>query len=525
METLIVGAGFSGLTTALELQKLGIEDFLIVEKSERVGGTWENNRYPGAECDVPSLCYIPLEKSSKFIPSTRFSGASEIQRFTEVIVDEHGLRNRIKLLTALKASEWREADCTWLVTLHDENANKMWQIICRYLVFGIGPLSLPRLPDISHPFQGLRVHSADFPKDLNLEGKTVAVVGTGASAIQVIPVIGKKVKKLYVFQRTPSYVDDKPTEDFVPPPQLFGSAEQRNAFVNRKRREFDYWADELYLQFLSKPKVNAMEKEEWKKRLAAKVSDPILREKLTPSYPMGCKRLGYVNGYYETLQMPHVELIAEEVKAETPDGLVTSKGTRVQGLDVIIYCTGFDAPYYFFEEMVNIKGKNGALLKPSKTGYDSLYGIYIGNNFPNAFSLCGPQGFLVHVSSTSLIDLQAEYIAKAIALARANGFKRIVPKNEACKQWTATCKETGQKSMWTACASWYNRGGNDFVGFAGKISLYASFLTQDGFSKAEFSTNVNQPPKTFTSAEAPFDLLPEKQPPWPILQSMPHEDF
>ncbi|HKE10621.1 MAG TPA: NAD(P)/FAD-dependent oxidoreductase, partial [Myxococcota bacterium] len=330
----IIGAGFAGIGMAIRLKQAGIDSFTMFERADEIGGTWRDNTYPGAACDVPSHAYsLSFEQSPGW--SHRYSPSAEIQGYLLRLVEKWQLRPHLRLRTEIVDARFDEQRGLWTLTTADEQS-----VAARVVVSGVGGLVDPALPEIKglRSFAGEIFHTARWNHSLELTGKRVGVIGTGASAVQVVPSIAPQAARLSVFQRTPAWV--------VPKLDTRYSERRKRLFARfplllRASRFFQHATSELFgpMIFLDAPRLSAVGEWMSMRHLHAQVSDPELREKLRPRFQFGCKRILVSDDYWATFERANVELITEAIEEVVPDGIVTRGG--VHELDVIILATGF----------------------------------------------------------------------------------------------------------------------------------------------------------------------------------------
>ncbi len=447
LTAIIVGAGFSGLAAGIGLKKAGIEDFIILEKGEGVGGTWRDNTYPGAACDIPSHLY-----SYSFAPNAAWSraygGQREILAYLERCADDFELRPHLRFGTLVTGARFDEATATWTVSTESGES-----LTARALILGNGALHLPAIPELPglSSFRGTTFHSARWNHQHDLAGKRVAVIGTGASSIQFVPQIAPKVDQLDVYQRTPAWIvpkSDRPISD-----------REKWAFENIPgahwlRRTGLYWLFEArVLGFAFAPKVNELAERLVKKHLATQVADRELREKLTPSYRLGCKRVLISNDYYPALQRDNVELVTDGIAAIEPHGVRTIDG-QFRAADTLIFGTGFKVVEYL--SALRITGRGGADLNDTwKQSVRNYLGITV-SGFPNLFLLMGPNTGLGHNSMVFMIEAQARYIVDAISRMRKRKLASIEVRPDIEQAFRAEMTHRMKDTVWTSgCNSWY----------------------------------------------------------------------
>jgi cation diffusion facilitator CzcD-associated flavoprotein CzcO len=371
---LIIGSGFAGLGMAIRLKQAGIDDFVVLEQASGIGGTWRDNHYPGAACDVPSHLY-----SFSFEPwpewSREFAPQKEILAYLEHCADKYGIRPHIRFGARVTRAGWDEDRGIWEVETSDGA-----KLRARVLVPGCGPLSRPVLPDIPglEGFRGKTFHSARWDHSFPLEGKSVAVVGTGASAIQIVPEIAPRVGKLFVYQRTAPWVVPKPDGEI---PAWKRAAFRRMPAAQQLARQRLYWTRELMaLGFVVEPKIMKLGERFGRSYLRKKVADPVLRDKLTPRYTMGCKRVLPTNDYLPALQRPNVELVTAPIDEVRAHSIATNDGVD-RAVDAIVLATGFEAA----EQVApfEIRGRGGRELNEVWTeGAEAYLGTSVAG-FPN----------------------------------------------------------------------------------------------------------------------------------------------
>jgi cation diffusion facilitator CzcD-associated flavoprotein CzcO len=376
----IVGTGFSGLGMAIRLKQAGVEDFVLFEKDDEVGGTWRDNTYPGAACDVPSHLY-----SFSFAPnpdwSRSFSEQPEIQRYLVDTADRFGIRPSIRFGHRVVEARWDEDRDLYRI----ETSRGVYH--ARFLVAGMGPLSAPSIPSLPglEAFEGTAFHSARWDHQHDLTGERVAVVGTGASAIQFVPQIQPKVAELRLFQRTPPWIEPRIDRDIT---RLERWLFRRFPFTQRLARAGIYWSRESLAVGMTRRRglLKGLELI-GRIQLRRQVKDPELRRRLTPNYTIGCKRILISNDYYPALSQPNVEVVTSGISEVGPSWIVTEDGVEHE-VDTIIFGTGFhvtDVP-----AARHLYGREGRLLADAWAGgLEAYLGTSVAG-FPNLFFLIGP---------------------------------------------------------------------------------------------------------------------------------------
>ncbi len=448
VRTLVVGAGFAGLAMAIELDRTGDDDYAVIERSSDVGGTWRDNTYPGAACDVPSQLY---SYSFALNPGwTRsFSPQPEIQAYIRRVAQESGTLDHFSFETELLDATWDNEQQHWRVS------TSRGDLTADVVVSAAGALSDPRNPDISgfDSFEGEVFHSADWNHDYDLSGKRVAIIGTGASAIQIIPEIAPSVGHLDVYQRTAPWV--------IPRNDRAYTGLERLAFshvpgVQRLYRTAIYWGRELYVPAFTKaPQLAWPAKRLALSNISRGISDPTLREKVTPDYQIGCKRILISNDYYPALDRDNVDLVTDGISRITTNGIVTADGVERE-VDAIIVATGFfttDLPIAH-----QITGREGVTLADhfQRVGMQAYKGSTV-HGFPNLFFIVGPNTGLGHSSMVFMIESQVRYVTGALQHLRRAGKVAVEPTAQAQKDYVTDLQERMQSTVWSVggCASWY----------------------------------------------------------------------
>ncbi|HEU4567004.1 MAG TPA: NAD(P)/FAD-dependent oxidoreductase [Marmoricola sp.] len=445
---LVVGAGFGGLGLAIKLDEAGFGDFLVVDKGDDVGGTWRDNTYPGAACDVPSQLY---SFSFALNPgwSRSFSPQPEIQAYLQRTARESGVLDRFRFGVEVRDAAWDHDACCWQVS------TSAGDLTADVLVNASGALSEPSLPDIRgiEDFAGEVFHSARWDHATDLTGKRVAVIGTGASAIQIVPELAAKVAHLDVYQRTAPWVMPRKDRDYT--------ALERFAFrhvpgVQRAYRTGIYWGRECFVPaFTFNPKLAAPAKKAALKNIERGISDPALREKVTPRFEIGCKRILISNDYYPALDRDNVELVTDPIAEVTPTGIRTADGTERE-IDVLVVATGFhttDMPI-----AAHVKGRDGRTLADAwrESGMTAYKGSTV-HGFPNFFFIVGPNTGLGHSSMVFIIESQIAYVRGALQAMGEGDIAALEPKAEVQAAWTADIQRRMRRTVWSTggCASWY----------------------------------------------------------------------
>jgi cation diffusion facilitator CzcD-associated flavoprotein CzcO len=442
---IVVGAGFAGMGASIALARAGVEH-VVLERAADVGGTWRDNTYPGCRCDVPSHLY---SFSFALNPgwSETYSPQPEIQAYLRRTAQDHGVVERTRFDHTVRDAAWDAAAARWrLDTNHGE-------LTCDVLLLGNGPLAEPALPDIPglESFAGQVFHSARWPDGVDLTGRSVAVIGTGASAIQFVPRIQPQVEHLTVFQRTPGWILPHRNRVITDRERWLY---RRAPGVQRVVRGFVYWTRELTARGFIRNRMALVEKLA-RKHLESQVADPELRAKLTPTYNPGCKRLLPSNDWYPALQRPNVDLVTEKIVEIRPDAVVTADG-EAHAADTLILGTGFrvlDNP--MFEHVRDAEGRS-LVDHWQATGARAYLGTTI-DGFPNLFVLAGPNTGIGHTSLLVMIEAQLDYVLGAIRHLEATGARSLDLRPTAMRRWTHEVQRKSSSTVWSSggCASWY----------------------------------------------------------------------
>ena len=442
----IVGSGFAGLGMAIRLRQAGIEDFVVLERAGDLGGTWQANTYPGCQCDVPSHLY-----SFSFAPNpswTRtYSRQPEIWAYLRGCAKRYGLASHLRFGHELTGATWDEQTGGWHVqtTAGDFEAT--------LLIDATGPLSHPAVPPIPglDTFEGTLFHSAEWDHDHDLQGERVAVIGTGASSIQLVPRIQPRVGAMHVFQRTPPWVlphSDRPTSRFER--QLYRAV----PLVQRAVRTGVYWGRETFVVgFAKRPSLARHAERLARLHLRRQVRDPALRRKLEPDFRLGCKRVLISNEFYPALTQPNVELVTEPIARITGRRIVLADGSE-RDVDTIILGTGFhvtDPPTAWL-----VRGRGGGTLAEA-LGLSPQ--AYLGTSmpgFPNLFKIIGPNTGLGHSSMVFMIESQLTYVMDAIRQMDEGAIASVDVRAEVVEAFNDEVQAMMAGTVWSSgCASWY----------------------------------------------------------------------
>lgn len=479
LEVLIVGAGFSGLGMAIRLRQGGIDEFLLLEAASEVGGTWRDAVYPGCGCDIESHLY---SYSFELNPDwTRaFSRQPEIQRYILHCVDKYDLRPRIRFGARVQRAVFDESEGTWSVETDGAGTFR-----AHHLVTATGPFRGPAFPSVEGQsvFRGQQLHTAQWDSSVDLRGRRVALVGSGASAVQVGPAIAPEVAELAVFQRTPPWIMPRPDGAI---PEADRARFRHSPKSLRRHRTRMYWRYEARAPFLilahdffKKPAENLA-----RRHLEVSVPDPALRQRLTPNYRFGCKRVLVSSDWYPMLQRPNVRLVDESVERVGLEGIITRDGVQ-HPFDVIVWATGYEvnlaaAPY-------EVIGRRGLSLKERfRQGGEAYLGVNTAG-FPNFHFLVGPFTGPGHQSVLAYAEAQIDYVVQIVQHRRRRGLRWLDVRRDREAAFVRQMHRRSEYTVWTSgCASWY--------------------LSEDGRNHALFpGTNIEYRLRLFRFDPADYD--------------------
>ncbi len=448
-DILIIGSGFGGQCAAINLLQRGFSDFVIVERRDFMGGTWCQNSYPGAAVDVQSPLYSISHEP--YVWSQMFADQAELERYTHHVIDKYRLRERTKTGCEVRQVAWDPDRQRWTV-----NTANHGSLSARVIVNATGPLSTPVIPPFKgkDSFTGVTFHTNHWDHSVDLKGKRVAIVGSGASAAQVIPAIAPVVGHLHVFQRTPHWVLPRPDRRF--------SAVERKLLaikpLHKLLRTLIYWQLETRVIGFkySKAMLNLVAQRSALRHIRRQIADPVLRAAVTPNYTIGCKRIILSNTLYPALARDNVSLHTAQSGIEeiTPEGIRTQDGQSLP-LDVIVYSTGYDATDGVISYPV--VGRDGQRLSDVWRAYPRAYLGTCVPGFPNFFVVTGPNTGIGHTSAIFVIEAQMNYIMKSLEAMRAQNKQSIEVKAEAESAYTEMIHREMAHTVWKAggCKSWY----------------------------------------------------------------------
>ncbi|MFI6496670.1 flavin-containing monooxygenase [Nonomuraea typhae] len=459
----IIGAGFGGLCMAIQLERAGITTYTVFEKADRVGGTWRDNTYPGAGCDIPSHLYsFSFEKYASW--SRRYPDQPEILAYMDYCTDKYGVRRKIRFGADVTHATFDHDQ--WRLTFHDGTTQHREEF--DVLVAGVGQLNRPKFPDIPgmEEFGGVSFHSARWNHAHDLTGRRVAVIGNGSSAAQFVPPVAERAAHLDVFQRTPNWVIPKPDAAFGPLTRL---ALHFVPGLQRAYREWIYrYAEGTLYPALARGWSEGLLKKRALDHLKAQVADPDLRARLTPGYPPGCKRVVIDSRFYPALTRENVDVVTDPIVRVTAKGVETAEGLREA--DTIIYGTGFRSTEFLAP--IAITGRAGTRLDEQwERGAEAYLGIS-APNFPNLFLLYGPNTNLGHNSIIFMLECQVNHVMNCLPYLSTRGPMEVSP--EAMAAWTRQLDRAMARMVWgNGCRSWYKTAeGRVTNNWPGPTTLY-----------------------------------------------------
>jgi cation diffusion facilitator CzcD-associated flavoprotein CzcO len=485
LAAIIVGTGFAGLGMAIALRKQGIKDVVILEKMQDVGGVWRDNHYPGAACDIPSHLYsFSFELNSHW--SRAFAPQAEIHEYLRHCARKYELLPHIRFSSEVSEAQFNEKTSLWTVTLRNGS-----QLTSRLFIVGTGQLSRPAYPKLPgiEDFKGYSFHSANWDHNYALEGRRVAVVGTGASAIQFVPAIADRVGHLKVFQRSPAHILPRPDYAYSDTLKaLFRAAPwlmqlyRLGIYINYESQALAFTRFKWLMKFAV----------EWPFRtlLNQQIKDKALQAKMLPDYPIGCKRILLSSEYLATFSKPHVELVTTGIRQVTAEGIETTDGKHYL-VDAIIYGTGFAATDFLAP--MRIKGAGGMDLNAVwKEGAQAYLGLTVPG-FPNFFMLYGPNTNLGHNSIVFMLESQIAHVVRCIKSMRQSQSDTINVDSATYARFNARIQQRLTETVWNGCKSWYidssGRNTTNWPGFTvsyrwltkrGSLNVYKFSRSPDG---------------------------------------------
>jgi cation diffusion facilitator CzcD-associated flavoprotein CzcO len=454
VDVAVVGAGVAGLGLGARLRQAGLGSFAILERAQRPGGTWRENTYPGVACDVPSHLYsFSFAANPRW--SRRYPSQEEILRYLDRVVDENALAGHLRAGTDVRSARFDPQLRAWRLE------TSRGELEASVLVTACGQLSVPKVPDFAglEDFRGARFHSARWDHGFDPAGKRVAVIGSGASAIQIVPELARSAARLHVLQRTPPWIIPRRDRGYLRAERaLF----DRLPALRRAYRSLLYWRMEsLFLAFKPGSRFARLLTGMATRHLERQVQDPVLRGALTPDYPIGCKRVLVSDDYYPALGRPGVELVTAAIERFVPEGIRLRDG-RVLELDAVVFATGFDAQALVAP--MRVEGPDGTTLEQAWAGGPQAHLGMTVAGMPNLFLLYGPNTNLGHNSIIFMLECQFAYVLRCLEELRRSGASTIEVRPEAMARFNARLQQRLSTSVWTAgCSNWYMTGSGRIV--------------------------------------------------------------
>lgn len=450
VDVAIIGAGFGGLCMAIKLREAGNDNFVILEKGADVGGTWYFNSYPGAACDVQSHMYS-FSFNGNPDWSKRYAGHEEIRNYILGTTEKYGLRPFVRFNSEVNQAHFDEATARWIIRTSSGES-----YIAKYFVMASGPLHVPSVPKIRglENFKGRVFHSAEWDHGYDMKGKHVVSIGTGGSAIQYCPEIAPDVKQLYVFQRTPAWVIPRDERGYAGiEKKIFGAFPA----LRKLHRARLYWSNESRLLPILNPSLARGLQSLAKLFIRVQVKDAALREKLTPDYTIGCKRILISNKWFPMFNRQNVELVTDGIQEIRENSIVTRDGVE-RPADCIILGTGFVVDPRIYMKSFPVTGTaSHDLNKDWEKGAEAYYGTTVAG-YPNMFQLVGPNTGLGHNSIIFMIEAQVHYVMECLKAVAKKGADYVDVKAEAQQEFNALVQKNMKGTVWSSgCKSWYQQ--------------------------------------------------------------------
>jgi cation diffusion facilitator CzcD-associated flavoprotein CzcO len=498
--TVILGAGMSGLCMAIELKRQGLHDFVVLEKSQGLGGTWWDNRYPGAQVDVPAPLYcFSFEPNPRW--QRRFAAAAEIHAYMAHCAAKYGVNPHIRLGTTITGARFEETSGLWHISTRvGEHAGP--SLVARFFVCSTGPLSQARWPAIEglQDFKGQLVHAAQWPRNqptnqaLAIAGQRVGVIGTGSTAAQLIPELASLTSTLStdpggtltVFQRTANWVLPRVDRPYGNLDRVLSRLPGYQAVVRRCWYHVLEWGRRGFETgtLARRGMVGAAQA-----LLKHHIADPVLRARLTPNYPLGCKRIIYSNHYHRSFTLPHVRLVTEGISAVTASGVRTADG-RHHALDMLVCATGFDVQHSL--AAVPITGLAGRSLQSAwPDGPQAVLGLTVAG-FPNLFFMLGPNTATGHTSTLLYIEPGVRWAVQAMQEVQRQGKRWLAVKDSHMQQFNTQLQSRLSTAVWSQCHSWYRaetaqgQVGRNIAIWPGFTAEYVRAVQGQSFSQFDF---------------------------------------
>ena len=469
---IVIGAGMSGMLMGIKLLEAGHTNFRIYEKAGKVGGTWRENTYPNIACDVPARGYsYSFEANPEW--NWRFGRGEEIQRYFEGVEKKYGLDPYLSFHADVTEARWDGA--LWQIKLADGRSDA-----AAVLVSAVGALHFPRMPEIPglESFAGASFHSSRWDHSVDIRDRRVGVVGTGSTAAQIVPGIVDKVGQLYLFQRTAQWV--------------LPMADWKYSEGSKRRRRAHRWLADLshraYLEFANVVAAGILGNQFILQRLEAAcrknlatVRDPALRRKLTPDYPVACKRLVISEDFYPAIQRPNADVVTDGIERVVPEGVITKTGEKIE-LDVLVLATGFH-PY---KTTANVVGEGGRTLAETWAGSPLVHRTVGVPGFPNYFVVFGPYSPLGNMSIIENSEVQVGYVMKCIDLIARGAVRALNPRRDVVDRQKQALREALKKTVWQGgCQSWYLDANGEAISWPWSMKRFRDELREPVLSEYE----------------------------------------
>ncbi len=475
-DVVVIGAGLGGLTAAIKLREVG-HSVTVIEQNARVGGTWAQNTYPGCACDVPvSLYQLSFAQSHSW--TRLYPQQPEIQAYAEELVDRFQLSQHIKLSDGAETAIWNEERAKWTVTTQDGYEHE-----CDAVIGALGQLNRPFWPNIDgkDDFAGAMMHSAEWDHKVDLKGKRVGVIGSAASAVQLIPEVAEIADHVSVFQRSANWIIPR-NDRAIPPEEMALLATEPDIafeFAATNRRLIYENAEYFFWQAFSwTEEGRASFTRQAMDHLDAQIADPELRAKLVPDYPIGCRRVLICDDYYPCLEKPHVDLVTDRISRINSAGIETVDGAQ-RDFDVLVFATGFETTGWHWS--VDVVGQGGNSIEQVwAEGPEAYLGVTV-HGFPNLFVLYGPNTNLGHNSITFMLERQVEYAVKALEALERSGAKAMSPSRAAQTLFNEKLQADLKGTSWAdpSCNSWYKtEDGRITQNWSGHTRAYADAVSK-----------------------------------------------
>ena len=468
----IIGAGMSGMLMGIKLLEAGHTNFRIYEKAAKVGGTWRENTYPNIACDVPARGYsYSFELNAEW--NWRFGRGEEIQRYFEGVEKRYGLDPYLSFHADVTEARWDGS--LWQIRLADGRTDA-----AEVLVSAVGALHFPRMPDIAglETFAGAAFHSARWDHSVEIRDRRVGVVGTGSTAAQIVPGVVDKVSELYLFQRTAQWVMPMADRKYS---ERSKRRQREHPWISKLNHDaWLFFASTVASAILGNRFIMSQLESACRKNLAT-VRDPELRRKLTPDYPVACKRLVISEDFYPAIQKPNAHVVTDGIERVLPEGVVTKTGEKVE-LDVLVLATGFH-PY---KTTANVIGIDGRTLAETWAGSPIVHRTVGVPGFPNYFVIFGPYSPLGNMSIIENSEIQAGYVLQCIDLIAQGRVRLLNPRRDVAERQKREIREALKKTVWQGgCQSWYLDANGEAISWPFPMKRFRDELREPVLSEYE----------------------------------------